>query len=218
MGRSHGGPTARRVVRLCTVSLAFVLALVTGCDAAPAPPAVPPAPTRTPQEQAFDWTETVCGALAPVIGYLTAAPSLDLNAREATRQAYLTYLTEGIARTDQARATLAAAGPAPVPDGDVIADLVRGQAAELRTNLVDARALVEGTDTTSAIALGRAAVGVSKVVNALLNGAEVARTLARDPTLHAAYEQAPACIRLRNPDAPTPQPPAVSLAPSPPTR
>jgi hypothetical protein len=198
------------------VGLAFVLAaLVTACDAAPGPAAAPPTPTRTPQEQAFDWTGAVCGALGPVIGYLTAAPPLDLNAREATRQAYLTYLTEGIARTDQARAALAAAGPAPVPDGDVIAEQVRGDVAELRTNLVDARAVVEGTDAESPVALGRAAVGVGKVVSALLSGAEVARTLARDPALRAAYEQAPACAQLRNPDAP---PPAADPAPAPPTR
>jgi hypothetical protein len=212
---------AGRVVHPRTLTVALLLAalVVAGCNAAPsARPAAPPTPTRTPQEQAFDWTESVCGALVPVMEYLTAAPPLDLNAREATRQAYLTYLTGGIARTDQARAALAAAGPAPVPDGDVIAELVRGEIAELRTNLVDARALVEGTDAGSAVGLGRAAVGVSKVVEALLNGAEVSRTLARDPALQLAYNQAPSCVRLSNPGAPPPLPPAESPAPSPPTR
>ncbi len=73
--------------------------------------------------------------------------------------------------TDQARARLAAAGAAPVPDGDVIAEQVRGEVADLRVDLTAARDQVQRTDTGSAVAIGRVIVGVSRVVGALLNGA-----------------------------------------------
>ena len=109
--------------RRCGVLPAVVVAaLLAGCggSGSPAPPAAAgssaalsaiPTPVPTPEA----WTESVCAALVPVISRLTAAPGLDLNAPEATKQAYLTYLNEGVTVTDQARARLAAAGAAPVP-------------------------------------------------------------------------------------------------------
>ena len=47
---------------------------------------------------------------------------------------------------------------------------------------------MQRTDTGSTVAFGRALVGVTRVVAALLSGAEVAATINRDPTLGAAYE------------------------------
>jgi hypothetical protein len=191
------------------VSVALVLAagaLLAGCGggAPPAPPPATPAPAPTPQA----WTDSVCAALVPVVARLTAAPGLDLSAPEATRQAYLTYLDEGLAVTDGARAQLAAAGPAPVPDGDVIAEQVRGDVADLRADLAEARDQVQRTDTGSAVAYGRALVGVTRVVGALLNGAEVTATINRNPTLEAAYEASPSCAQLERSGAPaTPAPP-----------
>ena len=151
----------------------------------------------------------MCAALVPVISRLTAAPGLDLNAPEATKQAYLTYLNEGVAVTDQARARLAAAGAAPVPDGDVIAEQVRGEVADLRVDLTAARDQVQRTDTSSAVAIGRAIVGVSRVVGALLNGAQVAATVNRDPTLAAAYTVSPSCAQLQRSGAPATAPPTA---------
>lgn len=189
-----------------TLPVVLAAALLAGCGgtAPPAPPPVTPAPPPTPQA----WTDTVCSTLVPVISRLTAAPGLDLGAPEATRQAYLTYLDEGLAATDRARGELAAAGPAPVPDGDVIAEQVRGDVADLRTDLGAARDQVQRTDTSSAVAIGRAIVGVSRVVGALLNGAEVAANITRDPTLEAAYEASPSCAQLQRNGAPTPSAPA----------
>jgi hypothetical protein len=199
----------------------LVAALVSGCggstSSAPAPaggsaavPSVPPVPVVTPQA----WTESVCAALVPVIGRLTAAPGLDLNAPEATKQAYLTYLDQGVATTDQARAQLAAAGAAPVPDGDVIAEQVRGEVADLRVDLTAARDQVQQTDTGSAVAIGRAIVGVTRVVGALLNGAQVAATINRDPTLAAAYKASPSCAQLQRSGAPATAPPSVAVVPT----
>jgi hypothetical protein len=182
-------------------------ALLAGCSGSTAP--VPPpvaTPVLPPTPEA--WTESVCAALVPVVARLTNAPGLDLGAPEATRQAYLTYLDEGLAATDRARAELAAAGPAPVPDGDVIAEQIRGDVADLRTDLVAARDQVQRTDTGSAVAIGRAIVGVSRVVGALLNGAEVAANITRDPTLKAAYDTSPSCAQLQRSGAPLTTAPA----------
>ena len=176
----RNGPGLVRV--LCVVAAAALLA---GCGGGPPPGPPPAAPAQPATPQA--WTDAVCTALVPVVARLTAAPGLDLGAPDATRQAYLTYLDEGLGVTDRARTEIAAAGPAPVPDGDVIAEQVRGDVADLRADLAEARDQVQRTDTGSPVAIGRAVVGVTRVVGALLNGAEVAATINRDPTLQAAY-------------------------------
>jgi ABC-type Na+ efflux pump permease subunit len=211
-----------RAGRWCGVLPAMVVAaLLAGCggSGSSAPPAAAgssaalsavPTPVPTPEA----WTESVCAALVPVISRLTAAPGLDLNAPEATKQAYLTYLNEGVAVTDQARARLAAAGAAPVPDGDVIAEQVRGEVADLRVDLTAARDQVQRTDTSSAVAIGRAIVGVSRVVGALLNGAQVAATVNRDPTLAAAYSVSPSCVQLQRLGAPATAPPTAAVVPT----
>jgi hypothetical protein len=161
------------------------------------------------------WTESVCAALVPVVAHLTAAPPLDLNAPEQTRQAYLTYLGDGVAVTDRARDALVGAGPAPVPNGDAIAEQVRGEVADLRAHIVDARDQVQRSDPGSAVAVGRALVSGTNLIGALLNGAQVAGTINRDPTLHAAYDSAPSCQQLQRSGATAA--PAPSSVPAPPT-
>jgi hypothetical protein len=197
------------------VRVLFVLtaaALLAGCGGGtPTPPT--PVPPPTPGA----WTESVCAALVPVVTRVTTAPGLDLSAPEATRQAYLVYLDESLAATDRARADLAAAGPAPVPGGDVIAEQVRGDVADLRVDLAEARDQVQRTDTGSPVAIGRAVVGVTRVVGALLNGADVAATINRDPTLEAAYQGSPSCAQLQRSGKPGTVPPSA-LPAAPPTR
>jgi len=203
----------RRAAPVCLLLVLAAVALLAGCGGGtpPAPPTpAPPTPAPTPQE----WTEAVCAALVPVVARVTDAPGFDLSAPEATRQAYLTYLDEGLAATDRARADLAAAGAAPVPDGDVIAEQVRGDVADLRANLAAARDQVQRADPGSVVAIGRAAVGVTRVVGALLNGAEVAATINRDPTLGAAYAASPACAQLQRSGAPATAPPSPATVPT----
>lgn len=203
MGNRPAGPVPLLVVLAAA-------ALLAGCGGSAAPTPPTPAPPPTPQA----WTESVCAALVPVVARLTAAPGLDLSAPEATRQAYLTYLDEGLAAADRARADLAAAGSAPVPGGDVIAEQVRGDVADLRADLAEARDQVQRTDTGSPVAIGRAVVGVTRVVGALLNGAEVAATINRDPTLEAAYAASPSCARLQRSGAPATAPPSAATVPT----
>ncbi len=120
---------AVRRVPVAIVAGAAALAL-SGCGADPAP-AAPPAPPRPagptapldatapglPSEQTVAWTDTVCGALTPVTESLTDPPEFDLSAPAATREAYVSYLTEAQAAVDRALEGVSAAGPAPVDDG-----------------------------------------------------------------------------------------------------
>jgi hypothetical protein len=217
------GSQPRRGVLLARIATALVAALVAGCGgAAPAPPsptAAPvasPTPTGTPQEQALAWTGSVCAALVPVVARLTAAPPLDLSSPEVTRQAYLTYLADGLATTDRARDALVAAGPAPVANGDAIAEQVRGEVADLRAHLVDARDQVQRADPGSAVAVGRALVSGSNLIGALLSGAQVAGTINRNPALHEAYDRSPSCMQLQRSGttaAPSPAP-SVPVTPT----
>jgi hypothetical protein len=207
------GAQRGRPGRSAGVALACVLVAAAGCGGGSAPAPIPPTPTATPEEQALAWTESVCAAVVPMVAQLRAAPAVRLDATAETRQAYLAYLNDSLATTDRARAALAAAGPAPVPGGDAIAEQVRGDVADLRADLVDARTQVERSDPGSAVSLGRALVGGGKLVSALLNGAQVGGTINRDPVLHDAYDRAPSCAQLQRSAAtatPTPG--------SPPTR
>ena len=209
------------------VPMVLTLAVLAGCSGGAAGPAgatatptveplptvvaptVPPTTTVIPQVTALVWTDAVCAALVPVVAQLTAAPPVRLNAPEATRQAYLSYLAEGLTTTDRARAALELAGPAPVTDGAAIAEQVRGDVADLRALLVDAQQQVQQTDPDSAAGLGRALVSGTNLVGALLKSAQVAGTINRDPVLHDAYERSPTCARLQRsgatvPPSPTP--------------
>jgi hypothetical protein len=149
-----------------------------------------------------------------VVAGLTAAPPVRLDAPEATRQAYLTYLAEGLTTTDRARAELQVAGAAPVTDGAALAEQIRGNIADLRAHLVDAQQQVQGTGAGSAASLGRVLISGTNLVGALLNGAQVAGTINRDPVLHVAYLQSPSCALLQRSGATA----APSPAPTPPTR
>jgi hypothetical protein len=192
-----------------------VVVFAAGCGggSTPTPTPAPPTPTATPEEQALAWTESVCAAVVPMVAQLTAAPAVRLDAPAETRQAYLVYLNDSLATADRARAALAAAGPAPVPDGNAIAEQVRGDVADLRADLVDARTQLERSDPSSAVSLGRALVGGGKLVSALFSGAQVGGTINRDPVLHDAYDRAPSCAQLQRSGATAPPTPG-----SPPTR
>jgi hypothetical protein len=191
--------------------LLLLAALLAGCSTDTATPSgsasAPVTPTGTPQEQALTWTSSVCGALVPLTAFLTAPPGFDVNAPAATRQAYTAYLNQALVITDQARAALAAAGPAPVAGGDAIAEQVLGDVADLRADLVDARNQIDTLNPNDPIALGRTLIGVSRVVSALLSGSNVVRTLNRTPELSFAYSQSPSCAQLQRGGAPlTPTP------------
>ena len=123
-------------------------------------------------------------------------------------------MTPSRATTDRARAALTA-GPAPVPDGDAIAEQVRGDVADLRADLVDARTQLDRADPSNTVALARALVSGTKLVGAVLAGARVAGTIDGNPALHDAFDRAPSCAQLQRSGAastvPTPLPTPLTV-------
>jgi len=172
-----------------------------GIGPAPAPspaPAPPPASApSTPAPAAVAWTGSVCDAVAPVVTTLKTPPPVDQNAWPATRQAYLGYLDEAVGRTDNALQALAAAGPPPVENGQQLADQVRAQVDDLRTDLAEARADLAGADPNNPVALGPAIAAASNVLASFGNSTQAVGSIVTDERLRPAFEQAPACAQLR---------------------
>jgi hypothetical protein len=181
------------------LSAAVWLAAGCGQDAAPTTtPATPPAADLTAiSEQTVQWTDSVCGALVPVAESLASPPGFDLTAPAATRDAYLAYLTQAQAATDQALDGIAAAGPAPVDDGEQVAEEVRSDVTELRDDLADARTQLEQAIADNPAAIGSAAVAAGNIVGAVANNAQALSALDGNPRLDAAFEQAQSCQQLR---------------------
>jgi hypothetical protein len=173
-----------------------------GADTAPATPTGAAAPTVQPQEQTIAWTDTVCGALVPITESLMNPPGLDPTALAATRDAYVTYLTRAQGAADTALQDVTTAGPAPVDDGQQVADEVQKQLTDLRDDLADARTQLEQADVNDATAIGQAVVAAGNVVGAVGNNAQALSALDGNPRLDAAFEQAPSCQRLRTVQTP----------------
>lgn len=184
------------VVLSATVGLALA-----GCgqEAAPttAPTTAPAAEPTAVSEQTVQWTDSVCGALVPVTESLASPPGFDLTAPAATRDAYLAYLTQAQTATDQALENLAAAGPAPVDDGEQVTEEVRSDVTELRDDLADARTQLEQADADNPAAIGASVVAAGNIVGAVANSAQALSALDGNPRLDAAFEQAESCQRLR---------------------
>jgi hypothetical protein len=159
-----------------------------GADTAPATPTGAAAPTVEPQEQTIAWTDTVCGALVPITESLMSPPGLDPTALAATRDAYVTYLTRAQGAADTALQDVTTAGPAPVDDGQQIADEVQKQLTDLRDDLADARTQLEQADVNDATAIGQAVVAAGNVVGAVGNNAQALSALDGNPRLDAAFE------------------------------
>jgi hypothetical protein len=194
-------PRHRRFVGVPVVlSAAVGLALAAcGQETAPAPtPVTPPAADSTAvSEQTVQWTDSVCGALVPVAESLASPPGFDLTAPAATRDAYLAYLTQAQAATDQALDGITAAGPAPVDDGEQVTEEVRSDVTELRDDLADARTQLEQADADNPAAIGSSVLAAGNIVGAVANNAQALSALDGNPRLDAAFEQAESCQRLR---------------------
>ena len=159
-------------------------------SAAPSAPAAPPA--------VLTWTDTVCGALVPVVRDLGEPPQFDVGTPAATRDAFAAYLERAQAATDRALETVTTAGAAPVDGGEQVAFGVRRDVTALRDELADARRQVEQVEVGDPEAVVRAVVAVGNAVHAVGSGAQALRTLDTDPRLHGAFTQAESCVRLRD--------------------
>jgi hypothetical protein len=161
------------------------------------PATAPAAEPTAVSEQAVQWTDSVCGALVPVTESLASPPGFDLTAPAASRDAYLAYLAQAQAATDQALENIAAAGPAPVDGGEQVTEEVRSDVTELRDDLADARTQLEQADADNPAAIGASVVAAGNIVGAVANSAQALSALDGNPRLDAAFEQAQSCQRLR---------------------
>ncbi|MDN5932599.1 MAG: hypothetical protein L0I24_16295 [Pseudonocardia sp.] len=209
--RFDGRPPAR----VCSIAvLAAAGLMLAGCSnepvASPEPaPGSAPAPSSAPTSPspgtsadadpaALEWTAAVCTALTPLTVRVQMPPAPDLSDAAATQDTFSSYLAMAVADADQAVEGITAAGAPPVEGGDEIAAAVSTQVDELRTELTEAMARVEGADPNNPINLGRVAVGAgADVIGSLGEIVEVATTLSDDPTLGPAFEQSPECAPLR---------------------
>lgn len=186
---------------LTVAATATALALAgCGTQPPPAPPAAPTVPTATaePAEQVIAWTDSICGAIIPVAESLLNPPGFDVTAPAATQDAYLSYVTRAQSATDKALEDVAAAGAAPVDDGQQVADEVREQLTDLRDDLSDARTQLQQADPNDASSIGRSVVAAGNVVGAVGNSAQALSALDGNPRLDTAFDQAQSCQRLRS--------------------
>jgi hypothetical protein len=181
--------------------------VLTGCGSAPpAAPAAPPTGTVAVEPataEAVQWTDSVCGALVPVVESLGNPPEFDVTTPAANRDAFAAYLAQAQAAADRALEAVTQAGAAPVNGGAEIAEEVRSDITELRDDLADARSHIEQADANDPVAIGRAVVAAGNVVGAAANSAQALSAIDGDPRLDAAYAEAESCERLRNIDFPT---------------
>jgi hypothetical protein len=168
-----------------------------------APPSTAPPPAAAapamgpPSARAVAWTDSVCGALVPVVENLVDPPGFDITAPAATRDAFSAYLAQAQAAAGQALEDVTDAGAAPVDGGAEVAEEVRSDVIELRDDLADARSQVEQADPDDPAAIGRAVVAAGNIVGAITNSAQALAAIDGDPRLDAAYAQADSCERLR---------------------
>ena len=198
---------------------------VAGCadnpPSAPAPAPSPPAAATTlpadpaqPQQATLSWARSTCQTLQPAFNQLGTPPQPDLGNLNATRQAYIDYLTKARNATQQAIDRLPSIGAPPVDNGQQGLDTVRTQLTQLREDLNDALVRLGQANPNDVGATGLAIGAASNVLGALGNRVQVLSTLAIDPQLRAALEQTPECRNLFGASATTaPNPPTTSPQP-----
>jgi hypothetical protein len=188
-------PPGWAAVLAAAVGLTTAACALVGPSEAHTGSVAPPGPVAPPA--VLTWTDTVCGALLPVVQELGDPPQFDVAIPAATRDGFAAYLAQARAATDRALEAVTTAGAAPVDGGEQVALGVRRDVTALRDELADARRQVEQVDVGDPEAVVRSVVEVGTVVDAVGSGAQALRTLDADPRLHAAFAQAGACARLR---------------------
>ncbi|MDQ3765382.1 MAG: hypothetical protein M3460_29145 [Actinomycetota bacterium] len=189
--------------RLAVLAAATGLA-VAGCannppDApatAPSPPVVTSPLPAEPQAAAVDWARSTCQTLRPAFERLGAPPQPDLSNLAATRQAYITYLTNARNSAQQAIDQLPTIGAPPVNNGQQVLDNMRTQLIQLRNDLDDALAKLNQANPNDVGATGLALGAAGNVLGALGNRVQVLGNLITDPQLRAAINQTPECQNL----------------------
>jgi hypothetical protein len=181
---------------MLAVAAAATLTL-TACAPDAAPGGDPAAQAPSPEDQTVQWVDVVCSSVVPVVGTLRTPPAPDLDDLAATQQAYSGYLADAIVQAEEALTDIESAEPPPIDGGQQVADDVYGDVAQMRDDLVDAKARVDGVDPADPAALGPAVAGAGDVLSSLGSSAQATTTLSEDPRLEPAFQQAGSCEPLR---------------------
>ncbi|MDT7712639.1 MAG: hypothetical protein QOG46_1328, partial [Pseudonocardiales bacterium] len=181
--------TRNIALRRPLAAMALAALVVAGCTSNPSsapttPPAANPppvgssAPPAEPQTTAFTWARSMCQALHPALTQLGKPPQPDVNDPAATRQAFITYLTQAGNATQQTIDRLSSIGAPPVDNGQQILEEIRTQLVELRTNLLEVATRLKAANPNDTTAIGQA-FGVAGNVVGLVGA------LATNPQLRA---------------------------------
>lgn len=194
-------------LRLSAALVAAAGLALAGCTqsaepVAPEPPAQP-APATEVDPAAITWTGSVCSALAPVVQTLGAPPTSGFADPAAAKQAYLGYIDRALGAAEQAARQVDEAGAAPVPGGDELTQDVQSRLTDLRQDLMQAKAQVEGADPADPVAFGGAAAAAGNILGSMGHSAQAVATISGDPQLNAAFDQAEPCNQLRTFGAPS---------------
>ncbi len=143
------------------------------------------------------WTGGICEGLLPVVGTLRTPPQIDVTDPAAAQRTYSSYLGEAQAQADQALREVTAAGAPPLAGGEQLAQAVQQQVTDLRNDVTEARAQLDGADPGNPVAIGQAVAAAGNVLGSAGSNVQALGALTSDPELRNAFEQAPSCQELR---------------------
>jgi len=176
--------SSRRLFTMLTVTLALTTA---GCAAG----------GDGGGADAVEWTDDVCGALAPFATAASAQPAVDPADPAGMVRELGIYLGSTASAVQDSVRGLEAAGPAPVEGGDEYVDRLTETLTKVGTSFSDAEVRLSGVDTSSAESVATALPDVVAPLQELGALADPTDGLRSTDELRAAADQAPRCQQLR---------------------
>jgi len=187
--------------RLVFAAVAAASVILSGCSAtvtgSPAPTGAATgggaiAPTKDP----VAWTNNVCGALLPFKQSLATTPQLDQNDPTAAAKSLSAFLGKSESAIDQSLSGLDAVGPAPVADGDAAVIKIKAALTTVRSSFDKAKTALDGIDPTNATQVATTLPTVFASLEDISKIQDPTTDIKNNPTLKAAYAQAPNCQTL----------------------
>ena len=151
------------------------------------------APTSDPQA----WMNNVCGSLLPFKDSVAATPKLDQNDPSAAAKSLSDFLGKTETAIDQALTGLNAVGPAPVPEGDAAVSKIKSALTTVRTSFDKAKTALDGIDPNNVTEVAATLPTVFASLEDISKIEDPTTDLRANPTLKAAYAQAPNCKTLQ---------------------
>jgi hypothetical protein len=177
---------------------------VTGCSAsvtgAPAPVGAAsnggstPAPAAT--NDPVDWMNRVCGSLLPFQASFASAPKLGNSDAVANAKSLSDFLGRTETTIDKAVTDLDAAGPSPVAGGDAAVTKIKTALTTVRTSFDKAKKALDAVDPSDAAQVASTLPTVLTSLASISTIQDPTTDIKNNPTLRAAYAQAPNCQTL----------------------